>query len=115
MSRVSGDAADREARDADSLQGFLFTHSIAGGTGSGMGSLLLEVLSDHFPKALVHAYRCEDPTGTPGTLSTQHSPDRQPAVVAARPNRPFCRQCCMAAVHRSVLRLTNLPSTVCLI
>ena len=23
-----------------------------------MGSLLLELLSDHFPKALVHAYRC---------------------------------------------------------
>eukprot|EP00208_Stichococcus_sp_RCC1054_P001237 CAMPEP_0206150194 /NCGR_PEP_ID=MMETSP1473-20131121/38170_1 /ASSEMBLY_ACC=CAM_ASM_001109 /TAXON_ID=1461547 /ORGANISM="Stichococcus sp, Strain RCC1054" /LENGTH=437 /DNA_ID=CAMNT_0053547687 /DNA_START=1933 /DNA_END=3247 /DNA_ORIENTATION=+ len=50
------DMLDREARDADSLQGFLFTHSIAGGTGSGMGSLLLELLADHFPKALVHAY-----------------------------------------------------------
>ena len=49
--------AEREARNSDSLQGFLLTHSIAGGTGSGMGSLLLEAISDHFPKALVHAYR----------------------------------------------------------
>lgn len=51
-------AAEREARNSDSLQGFLLTHSIAGGTGSGMGSLLLEAISDHFPKALVHTYRC---------------------------------------------------------
>jgi Tubulin/FtsZ family, GTPase domain len=50
-------AAEREARNSDSLQGFLLTHSIAGGTGSGMGSLLLEALADHFPKTLVHTYR----------------------------------------------------------
>lgn len=49
---------EREARNSDSLQGFLLSHSIAGGTGSGMGSHLLEAISDHFPKALVHAYRC---------------------------------------------------------
>ena len=62
MDRKSDDvlcccSAEREARNSDSLQGFLLTHSIAGGTGSGMGSLLLETLSDHFPKALVHTYR----------------------------------------------------------
>ena len=32
------------------------THSIAGGTGSGLGSYLLERLSDHFPKKLLHTY-----------------------------------------------------------
>jgi tubulin gamma len=31
-------------------------HSIAGGTGSGMGSYLLERLNDHFPKKLVQTY-----------------------------------------------------------
>lgn len=33
------------------------THSIAGGTGSGMGSWLLEALSDAFPKTMLHTYR----------------------------------------------------------
>ena len=31
-------------------------HSIAGGTGSGMGSFLLERLNDHFPKKLIQTY-----------------------------------------------------------
>lgn len=34
---------DREADGSDSLEGFVLCHSIAGGTGSGMGSYLLEV------------------------------------------------------------------------
>ena len=44
---------DREADNSDSLEGFVLSHSIAGGTGSGMGSYLLEVLNDHFPKKLI--------------------------------------------------------------
>ncbi|CAM9576388.1 unnamed protein product, partial [Ectocarpus fasciculatus] len=47
---------DREADNSDSLEGFVLSHSIAGGTGSGMGSYLLEVLNDHFPKKLIQTY-----------------------------------------------------------
>lgn len=35
------------------VQGFVLSHSIAGGTGSGMGSLLLERLNDHYNKKLI--------------------------------------------------------------
>lgn len=47
---------DREADGSDSLEGFVLCHSIAGGTGSGMGSFLLERLNDHFPKKLLQTY-----------------------------------------------------------
>ncbi len=47
---------DREADGSDSLEGFVLSHSIAGGTGSGMGSFLLERLNDHFPKKLIQTY-----------------------------------------------------------
>ena len=47
---------DREADDCDSLEAFVLAHSIAGGTGSGMGSFLLEQLNDHFPKKLIQTY-----------------------------------------------------------
>lgn len=47
---------DREADGSDSLEGFVLCHSIAGGTGSGMGSFLLENLNDHFPKKLIQTY-----------------------------------------------------------
>jgi len=47
---------DREADGSDSLEGFTLCHSIAGGTGSGMGSYLLETLNDRFPKKLIQCY-----------------------------------------------------------
>lgn len=64
---------DREAEGSDSLevcggrlyelphalspsQGFMAMHSIAGGTGSGLGSFLLERLNDKFPKKLIQTY-----------------------------------------------------------
>ncbi|KAF4747849.1 Tubulin gamma-1 chain [Perkinsus olseni] len=47
---------DREADGSDSLEGFMLLHSIAGGTGSGMGSYLLETLSDRYPKKLLQTY-----------------------------------------------------------
>lgn len=50
------DMIDRESDNSDSLEGFVLAHSIAGGTGSGMGSYLLEALNDHFPKKLVQTY-----------------------------------------------------------
>ncbi len=50
------DIIDREADGSDSLEGFVLTHSIAGGTGSGMGSYILERLSDRYPKKLVQTY-----------------------------------------------------------
>lgn len=43
----------REAESAESLAGFSLFHSIAGGTGSGLGSYLLEELKDSFPKQIL--------------------------------------------------------------
>jgi tubulin gamma len=50
------DMIDREADGSDSLEGFMVLHSIAGGTGSGLGSFLLEKLNDRYPKKLVQTY-----------------------------------------------------------
>ena len=50
------DMIDREADGSDSLEGFMMLHSIAGGTGSGLGSFLLERLNDRFPKKLIQTY-----------------------------------------------------------
>ncbi|CAK0889941.1 unnamed protein product [Prorocentrum cordatum] len=50
------DMVDREADGSDSLEGFVLIHSIAGGTGSGMGSYLLEAVNDRYPKKLIQTY-----------------------------------------------------------
>ncbi|RKP22429.1 tubulin gamma chain, partial [Syncephalis pseudoplumigaleata] len=56
MSEEILDMIDREADGSDSLEGFMLLHSIAGGTGSGLGSYLLEKLNDRYPKKLVQTY-----------------------------------------------------------
>ncbi|KAI3767116.1 hypothetical protein L2E82_17202 [Cichorium intybus] len=50
------DMIDREADGSDSLEGFVLCHSIAGGTGSGMGSYLLETLNDRYSKKFIQTY-----------------------------------------------------------
>lgn len=50
------DMIEREAEGADNFEGFMLCHSIAGGTGSGLGSLILERLQDRFPKKLITTY-----------------------------------------------------------
>ncbi|KDD74765.1 tubulin/FtsZ family GTPase domain-containing protein, partial [Helicosporidium sp. ATCC 50920] len=50
------DMIDREVGYSDSLEGFTVCHSIAGGTGSGMGSYLLEALNDRYPRKLIQTY-----------------------------------------------------------
>eukprot|EP00792_Barthelona_sp_PAP020_P004580 TRINITY_DN2219_c0_g1_i1.p1 TRINITY_DN2219_c0_g1~~TRINITY_DN2219_c0_g1_i1.p1 ORF type:complete len:461 (-),score=103.53 TRINITY_DN2219_c0_g1_i1:7-1389(-) len=41
------DLLNHEIEKTDSLQGLLFTHSLGGGTGSGLGSYLLEIASEY--------------------------------------------------------------------
>lgn len=36
--------------------GFMLCHSTAGGTGSGLGSYVLDHLSDRYPKKLIQTY-----------------------------------------------------------
>lgn len=50
------DIIDREAEGSEGLAGFTLCHSIAGGTGSGMGSYMLEQLQDRYPKKLLQTY-----------------------------------------------------------
>eukprot|EP00041_Stephanoeca_diplocostata_P033222 m.1093225 g.1093225 ORF g.1093225 m.1093225 type:complete len:490 (+) comp24295_c0_seq3:261-1730(+) len=50
------DIIDREADGSDSLEGFMLCHSVAGGTGSGLGSYLLERLNERYPKKLIQTY-----------------------------------------------------------
>ena len=42
------EAVRKEIEPSDSFQGFQVTHSIGGGTGSGMGSLIIKRLEDEY-------------------------------------------------------------------
>ena len=80
------DIIDREVDGSDSLEvgssapsesllmltvlfeGFMLLHSIAGGTGSGLGSYLLERMNDRYPKKLIQTYSVFPDTGAGGDV-----------------------------------------------
>jgi len=46
----------KQAEACDALQGFQITHSLGGGTGAGLGSLLLSKIREVIPSSLVLNY-----------------------------------------------------------
>lgn len=50
------DAVRREVEQADSLQGFQITHSLGGGTGSGLGTLLMSTIRDEYSDRMISTY-----------------------------------------------------------
>jgi tubulin gamma len=64
---------DREADGSDSLEGFMLLHSIAGGTGSGLGSFILERMNDRFPKKLIQTYSVFPDTQNPDVVVSPYN------------------------------------------
>lgn len=50
------DVIRREAEQSDSLQGFQLAHSLGGGTGSGLGTLLLTRIREEYPDRMLSTY-----------------------------------------------------------
>ncbi|KAK4050451.1 Tubulin beta chain (Beta tubulin) [Microbotryomycetes sp. JL201] len=50
------DVVRKEAEGTDCLQGFQITHSLGGGTGSGMGTLLISKIREEFPDRMMATF-----------------------------------------------------------
>ena len=50
------DVVRKEAESCDCLQGFQLTHSLGGGTGSGMGTLLISKIREEYPDRIMNSY-----------------------------------------------------------
>jgi len=50
------DVVRKEVEGCDALQGFQITHSLGGGTGSGMGTLLISKIREEFPDRIMSTY-----------------------------------------------------------
>ncbi|TBU33607.1 beta-tubulin 2 [Dichomitus squalens] len=50
------DVVRRQAEDTEALQGFQILHSLGGGTGAGLGSLLLSKFREEFPDRMLATY-----------------------------------------------------------
>ena len=47
------DVVRKEAESCDCLQGFQITHSLGGGTGAGMGTLLISKIREEYPDRMM--------------------------------------------------------------
>ena len=50
------DVIRKEAESCDCLQGFQLTHSLGGGTGSGMGTLLISKIREEYPDRIMNTF-----------------------------------------------------------
>jgi len=50
------DVVRKEAESCDCLQGFQLTHSLGGGTGSGMGTLLISKVREEYPDRIMNTF-----------------------------------------------------------
>merc|ERR1712209_337078 len=50
------DVVTKEAESSDCIQGFQLTHSLGGGTGSGMGTLLISKIREEYPDRIMNSY-----------------------------------------------------------
>jgi len=56
------DVVRKEAESTDCLQGFQITHSLGGGTGSGMGTLLISKIREEYPDRIMMTFSvCPSP------------------------------------------------------
>ena len=85
------DVVRKEAEGCDCMQGFQMTHSLGGGTGSGLGSLLLDKLKGEYPDRMLMSF------------STIPSPKVSDTVV-----EPY------NAVLTSNLLISNTDQTFCI-
>ena len=50
------DVVRKESETCDCLQGFQLTHSLGGGTGSGMGTLLISKIREEYPDRIMSTF-----------------------------------------------------------
>ena len=50
------DVVRKEAESCDCLQGFQLTHSLGGGTGSGMGTLMISKIREEYPDRIMNTF-----------------------------------------------------------
>ena len=71
------DVVRKEAEGCDCLQGFQLTHSLGGGTGSGMGTLLISKIREEYPDRIMNTFSV---VPSPKVFSHSYNPWIQPAL-----------------------------------
>lgn len=83
------DVVRREAESSDSLQGFQITHSLGGGTGSGMGTLLISKIREEFPDRMMATFSVM-PSKTSDTVVEPYNATLSVHQLVEHSDETFC-------------------------
>lgn len=104
------DVITREAENCDSLQGFQITHSLGGGTGAGMGTLLLSKIREEFPDRMMATFSVV-PSRVSDTVVEPYNATLSVHQLVENSDETFCidNEVCRPNIYSVMCRLANDP------
>ncbi|KND88023.1 Tubulin beta-2 chain [Tolypocladium ophioglossoides CBS 100239] len=102
------DVVRREAEGCDCLQGFQITHSLGGGTGSGMGTLLLSKIREEFPDRMMATFSVVPSAKVSDTVVEPYNATLSVHQLVENSDATFCID--NEALHDICRRTLKLPN-----
>lgn len=84
------DCVRRESEKSDCLQGFQITHSLGGGTGAGMGTLLVSKIVEEFPDRMMCTFSVIPSPRTSDTIVEPYNATLSIHQLVENANETFC-------------------------
>jgi len=84
------DVVRREAEGCDCLQGFQITHSLGGGTGAGMGTLLISKIREEFPDRMMATFSVMPSPKTSDTVVEPYNATLSIHQLVENSDETFC-------------------------
>lgn len=113
----------KEAESCDCLQGFQLTHSLGGGTGSGMGTLLISKIREEFPDRMMATFSVVPSPKVSDTVTEPYNATLSIHQLVENSDETFCidnealcklqtvRACSLRCLTRLSCRRHLLPDT----
>nr|AJQ24570.1 beta-tubulin TubP [Atkinsonella hypoxylon] len=102
------DVVRREAEGCEILQGFQITHSLGGGTGSGMGTLLLSKIREEFPDRMLATFSVLPSAQTSDTVVEPYNTTLSVHQLVENSDATFCID--NQALYNICQRTLKLPN-----
>lgn len=101
------DVVRREAEGCDCLQGFQITHSLGGGTGAGMGTLLISKIREEFPDRMMATFSVVPSPKVSDTVVEPYNATLSVHQLVENSDETFCIDNEVRHTQVSILRVCN--------
>ena len=110
------DVVRKEAETSDCLQGFQLAHSLGGGTGSGMGTLLLSKIREEYPDRLMNPFSVMPSPKVSDTVVEPYNATLSVHQLVENSDQTFCidnealYDICFRYINTSYLEISVWPN-----